>query len=225
MNMVQQKPRPAPLAPGLRANRAKRFFSVIGRLLKGQGAHIRMDAHQWDTQFAHGKWQYLYATPNLGLVARLVQQQMVVCGKEQPHLLDVGCGNGALPNALASSGIRMRYTGIDVSAEALRQAQEAYPPGTFVQASMEASLPSAGPIDVVVFNEVLYYGDADRTLAAHLAHLAPDGVYIISMYRTLRTRYVWWTVRSYTRGAAWYSVHDATRNVTWDMCIVSAKRK
>lgn len=222
--MIQQKPRPTPHRPRIFANRVKRFFSAVGRLFKGHGVHIRMDAHQWDMQFARGKWQYLHATPNLALVVLLVQQWLSSCSKEQPRLLDVGCGNGALPKALASTGIRMRYIGTDISAEALRQAREAYPPGTYVRASMEVPVPSAEPVDIAIFNEVLYYGDAARTLATHLAQLADDGACIISMYRTLRTRYVWWTLRMYTRGAAWYSVHDASRNVTWDICFVSTKR-
>lgn len=223
--MTRQKPRHGRIAFGVRTSGAMRLLSFFSRILKGQGAHIRMDADQWDRQFAHGKWRYLYDTPNQAIVAWLIEQHLVVCGIERPHVLDVGCGNGALPKTLAARGVPMNYTGVDISAEAIRQAKEVYPSGTFVQASMESPLPVAGSIDIVVFNEVLYYGNAAQILASHLARLNDGGTYIISMYRTLRTRYVWWAVRTYTRGAAWYSVHDATRNVTWDICVVSVKRE
>jgi tRNA (uracil-5-)-methyltransferase TRM9 len=53
----------------------------------------------------------------------------------EPHLLDLGCGNGELLRELARRRFRGSYTGLDFSADLLADAQRVAPPG--LQASYD----------------------------------------------------------------------------------------
>lgn len=61
------------------------------------------------------------ATPGLAAILPYFQGE----GKEQPTVLDVGCGNGRFARLLDEAGIACAYTGVDASGELLALAETA----------------------------------------------------------------------------------------------------
>ncbi len=70
--------------------------------------------------------------------------------------LEVGCGNGELARWIAPRC--GAYTGVDAVPKALEAARRAVPSGRFHQLFLPAELP-AGPYDLLLLSEVLYFLD------------------------------------------------------------------
>lgn len=89
------------------------------------------------------------------------------------HVVDAGCGAGALTETLAAAGFEV--TGIDASAELLSIAREAVPAARFVHASLyDVEIPACGA--VVALGEPLTYhwddSDAGRRIEAFFHRVA-----------------------------------------------------
>ena len=91
------------------------------------------------------------------------------------HIVDLGCGNGALSEKLIARGYRV--TAIDASGDMLAQARALHPDIPFVQAdATDFTLPE--PADAIFSNAVFHWIDRDRQplLAAAIArNLKPSG--------------------------------------------------
>ena len=91
------------------------------------------------------------------------------------HIVDLGCGNGALSEKLIARGYRV--TAIDASGDMLAQARALHPDIPFVQAdATDFTLPE--PADAIFSNAVFHWIDRDRQplLAAAIArNLKPGG--------------------------------------------------
>jgi 2-polyprenyl-3-methyl-5-hydroxy-6-metoxy-1,4-benzoquinol methylase len=102
-------------------------------------------------------------------------------------ILDVGCGEGILQEHLTGYG---QYTGIDLFPETIARASVKADARTrFVQADAATYEPAA-PVDVIIWNECLYYlSNPIQTIARYKGFLRPGGVIIVSMfYQTYLTR-------------------------------------
>lgn len=204
-----------------RIRKSRRF---ILKLLRGQNPLvIEMPQSHWDKQFEKGYWDFLLDTPPN--TAAIVQYLVETYQDKQISILDVGCGNGIIPKLLAETDLNFRYTGTDISAAALAQAEQFYPNGTYINQGMEEELDLDTAFDVVIFSEVLLYGNARKTILAHRKFYGPDTCIIISLYRHWRTYLIWWWISKYftfnkhlkltrTNGTAWdvkigYFNHDA----------------
>ena len=95
-------------------------------------------------------------------------------------VLDVGCGEGILQESLVGYG---RYTGIDLFPEAIARAQAKSDARThFLQADVASYEPDE-PLDVIIWNECLYYlSNPIDTIARYKGFLKPGGVIIVSMF-------------------------------------------
>lgn len=91
------------------------------------------------------------------------------------HIVDLGCGNGALSEKLIARGYRV--TAIDASSDMLAQARALHPDIPFVQAdATDFTLPE--PADVIFSNAVFHWIDREKQplLAAAIArNLKPGG--------------------------------------------------
>jgi 2-polyprenyl-3-methyl-5-hydroxy-6-metoxy-1,4-benzoquinol methylase len=119
------------------------------------------------------------------------------------HLLDVGCGPGTLSDYLRGHQRRL-YEGIDLSSEAINTARKLRAdssvthlihagvrplrPEQFQQADcMEWEPPkdkqgNPRTYGTIVFNEMLYYVDHKKILERYQRFLAPDGIFVISVW-------------------------------------------
>lgn len=97
------------------------------------------------------------------------------------RVLDVGCGEGVLRSWLPDD---IRYIGIDPSDAAVALAQEKFPLDEFhCVPAEEFSLPQ-GHLDLVVFNEMLYYTrNPVGVVERYQSFLAPAGKMLISVYQ------------------------------------------
>lgn len=145
----------------------------------------RRTMEQWDAQFRGGKWDYLVTgiTPN---TRRLVE---IIENIPSPRkVLDIGCGNGGLYFALKEKMVDVVYVGVDYSTEGITQARLRFPDvAFFVGDATEPDSSWGKDFNVVVFNEVLYYVPALRTIEQSLPLLSPRGHMVVSMYRSWRT--------------------------------------
>lgn len=71
------------------------------------------------------------------------------------HVLDVGCGGGALARSLSDRGARV--VGLDPNGEALAVARQAVPTGTFYQAVAEAMTFADDSFDGAIFLNSLHH--------------------------------------------------------------------
>lgn len=161
--------------------------NVIGGLLSGKDPLVAERApEQWDAQFKGGKWDYLVSDipPNTKRLVEMIENTPL-----PRRLLDVGCGNGGLYFALKHKGVAVDYVGVDYSSEAILQAKAKFPEATFFVGDATQPKHEWGQnFTIIIFNEVLYYVPALATLEKYPALLAPNGITIISMYRSWRTR-------------------------------------
>lgn len=134
---------------------------------------------------------------------------MVIVGYTQhfhpaPAILDVGCGHGRLVELLERHP-HSSYLGIDIAAEAVRQARSrASPRAEFVIADFERYAP-ASRYDVIVFNESLYYAPEPVALLERYAQaLTPDGVMVVSMCHN------WWQAPIWNAIARRFAVLHST---------------
>jgi len=96
-------------------------------------------------------------------------------------VLDIGCGPGILAGMLQHS--TLTYTGIDISATAVRMAQERHPAlrEHFHHTPLEA-FPGKEAYDAIVAVEILYYLDTE-TFFTHCSRLLKkDGHLIVTVY-------------------------------------------
>jgi 2-polyprenyl-3-methyl-5-hydroxy-6-metoxy-1,4-benzoquinol methylase len=161
-------------------------FPVIGYRPK------RIPAQTWDREYREGKWRFLREVENIGGTASILGY----CEHLNPQaILDVGCGEGLLAKKLKLLPYSS-YLGLDVSREAIAQAQHLADHRTrFVVAEADA-FQWDGTFDVIVFNQILYYlPDPAATTVRYRGMLAPEGRIIVSIFDSPRTREAWRTVK------------------------------
>ena len=99
-------------------------------------------------------------------------------------LLDVGCSRGLLQEGMTYGS----YVGIDADERPLVHAtQRADDRTSFLRADADMYEPD-GPVDAIVFNEMLYYLPSPvRTVRRLATQLTPGGVLVVSMFRAWAT--------------------------------------
>ena len=187
-------------------NAMRRGLSLVLPYRKMRGGREKMDS-----DYAHGKWDYLRGIAELGRFSVLVGYCRFL--KPGGRILEIGCGEGILQERLDRYS---RYVGVDVSAEAIQRARSDEKTA-FVCADAAVWKPGE-TFDLIVFNECLEYFDDPLAVVRHYEpSLAPDGAFLISMFagiETARTRRIWKWLESA------YEVEDATRvtnrnGLTW----------
>jgi 2-polyprenyl-3-methyl-5-hydroxy-6-metoxy-1,4-benzoquinol methylase len=195
----------------------KRANRYIKKLLSGgHPVKIKYSKDDWDAQYKKGNWNFLLKRhENIVQVTQILKDLAVP--KEKISVLDVGCGNGALARELDSN--QFFYTGLDISSEALEQAKITAPHGRYIQSSMDSTPPLAETFDVLIFCEVLLYGDYERTLKIYKPYLKPDGFIIISLYDVWRTKLIWRSLKKQIKIINLVYIKNLTRKVGWTVCL------
>lgn len=177
----------------------RRGLSLVLPYRKMRGGREKMDS-----DYAHGKWDYLRGIGELGRFSILVGYCHFL--KPGGRILEIGCGEGILQERLDPARYS-RYVGIDISAEAVQRAA-ANAKATFLCADAAVWQPEE-VFDLVVFNECLeYFDDPLAVVRRYEPALAPGGAFLVSMFtgvETARTLRIWRWLESV------YAVADSTR--------------
>jgi SAM-dependent methyltransferase len=137
----------------------------------------------WDTEFASGKWDFLEDSRDEPLYYYLEKYS------DNGDILDLGCGAGNTGNEIELSKYR-RYTGVDVSEIAVRQAADRslknhrQHKNEYVCADVFSFEPSSS-YQLILFRESLFYIPTSRiggVLERYSKHLNESGVFVVSMY-------------------------------------------
>ena len=143
----------------------------------------------WDAQYRAGEWDYLNSLDE-------VDRYLIIVGYirhffDQVEILDVGCGHGRLLRLLPPSFVT-RYTGVDISEEAIAQAARLKTIGAqFVTEDFEKWTP-LDLVDIIVFNESLYYGGNPMAIVQrYLPALKAGGKIIVSMQEGGTNDIIW----------------------------------
>jgi 2-polyprenyl-3-methyl-5-hydroxy-6-metoxy-1,4-benzoquinol methylase len=174
---------------GLIATRAAQQALAVG---VGSGLR-RYRPERWSTEdfervYTSGQFDYFgepYELPRYNVLLGYLRMY-----PGTPTVLDVGCGPGLLRRLLNSQDFRT-YHGVDLSAEAIKQASPLADGRTSftVGDALRSDLP---PADVVVLNEVLYYVSPPGALLDRVASLvSPGGFVLASIWRHGGDRALW----------------------------------
>lgn len=210
----------------------QKVMESAGRLLRGQNILVEpaRTQEQWDRAFAGGKWDFLTQDRSgqcqIAIVGSLLWDLLEKKKKaEKLRVLDVGCGNGAVARWAWQFRDRCEYTGIDVSQVALEKLRLLHPEAVLHCADMHTPPTFVDSFDVVVLAEVLCYGDYLRIVDIYASMLDAHGMFIISMYRTWKTRAIWhYLNRRILTLVAFTIRHETTRN-TWRVALCRPKHK
>ena len=181
---------------------------------------IRLDSSQWDAEYAAENWGRL---DDIAEVAHyMVILGFLDYGVPRPKVLDMGCGHGRLTRLLERFGFA-DYLGVDISAEAVRQAQTLAIPNTRFEVADMNVWDSTERFDAVVLNESLYYSENPRDLFERaVGWLLEDGVVVVSIFRQLAgSRRIWSQVDAVPmKPLASCSVTDHATGHTWDIRVM-----
>jgi SAM-dependent methyltransferase len=155
---------------------------------------LRSQAARWDYQYAVGKWEKLKGEQSRIAATAAFLRRHAPGGS----VLEIGCGEALLQRELGANPYA-RWIGVDISEIAVARAQAfAGPTVSYVLADMETFDP-ADQFDAIVFTESIYYSPACAPLLRRYATwLKPNGVFIISIFRTKRSARVWQEIHSVT---------------------------
>lgn len=130
-------------------------------------------------------------------------------------ILDAGCGDGVLQmHVRRASAVRM--VGIDYAPKAIEAAAARAIPGCEFVCSDYRSFAPGEKYTVIVLNEALYYIDDYMEALRMLArHLAPGGVFVVSMFDTLVTARIWRALRGHYEPLQGIRIRDEGTGQSW----------
>jgi SAM-dependent methyltransferase len=149
----------------------------------------RVPVAAWDERFRSGKYSYLEDLSQIGGLSMIFGYCQFLDPKS---ILDVGCGYGSLTKNIRALDYKY-YLGIDISAEAVSQAQASYSDDRtdFAVADATQFVPHQ-KFDVIIFNQCAYYFDNPQDVVQRYAEfLTPSGRIIVSMTDCGKTRAAW----------------------------------
>jgi 2-polyprenyl-3-methyl-5-hydroxy-6-metoxy-1,4-benzoquinol methylase len=197
----------------------KKIKSFGKKIISGDDlVKIKYTKEGWDEQFENGNWDFLLNDhENIVLVTNELNKLASAKQGEKLKVLDVGCGNGALAKRLSSE--LFDYRGTDISDKAIETARQEVPWGTFYQSSMDDTPQTAEKYDVIIFCEVLVYGDYEKVLEQYSHLLKAEGHLVISLYDVWRTKLIWRTIKKKLNIVNSVSVVNTLRNVGWNIVV------
>ena len=123
-----------------------------------------------------------YAAPEilLGLAV------MVLPGREQMRILDLGCGTGLAGEAFKP--LAAHLAGIDLSPSMIEKARARGIYDQLAVADLETTLAEAGPLHdlILAADTLVYLGDLAAVFRAVARRLAPDGFFLFTVEKAVR---------------------------------------
>ena len=125
--------------------------------------------------------------------------------RHEDTVLDIGCGNGRMVQALTGTipGRRVsirHYIGLDASPELVKRAKNRYPQATFMVGDALALPFTDGSFDhifmIAVLHQIPGADERKKALAEAFRVLKPGGTMVITVWRLWQARYLWRIVQS-----------------------------
>jgi SAM-dependent methyltransferase len=130
---------------------------------------IRNYEHYYDQKDNTAEWRRLGAMDKCANIVRLCSRL------EHNHTLDIGCGEGAVIERLATLGFGSRFTGLEISSSGVRMVQEKNIRGVDVQLFDGYELPfQERPFDLAILSHVLEHVEYPRRLIHEAARAAKN---------------------------------------------------
>src|SRR6266849_4234073 len=124
-------------------------------------------ANYYEQDAGLSEWRRLGAIDKCANIVRLCS------GYERREVLEIGCGDGAILERLALTGFGARFTGLEISASAVRAVQEKNIPGASVELFDGYELQFAGKqFDLAILSHVVEHVEHPRRLIEEAARAA-----------------------------------------------------
>ncbi len=151
---------------------------------------FRMDKYRWDFQYINGRWDDLRTKEMERL---FVARDLLKKYNSGGNIFEIGCGEGILFQHIAEVDFSF-FEGIDISEIAITKTPKSTK-SVFKAEDMETYIPINKPFTVIVLNEVLYYSKNPlKLLKRYIQFLEKDGVFLIGMYDTPKSKTIWQTI-------------------------------
>jgi 2-polyprenyl-3-methyl-5-hydroxy-6-metoxy-1,4-benzoquinol methylase len=148
-----------------------------------------IDQQTWDHEYARGDWDDL--GDSIDMYRYPVVAGYVLRMGPAASVLDIGCGSGLLAQWLSAHG-QQNYFGIDLSNVAIDKARARRLPAAQFEVADGAAFNPGQKFSAIVFNELLYYvKNPERLLAHYNELLAPDGLFVISLFKSFESLQTW----------------------------------
>jgi trans-aconitate methyltransferase len=152
---------------------------------------LRDSRERWNYQYAKGQWDGLKA--DYERERQETVRDYFIRHKNGGSLLEIGAGDGILPELVFQKQHYSTYVGVDVADEVIAKCNERLGDDRhkFMFGDMN-DWTIEGSFDVVLFNEAINYArNLDKTLTDARKNLAADGVFIVSMHEHKRSPEIW----------------------------------
>ncbi|HAC66271.1 MAG TPA: hypothetical protein DCF68_22735 [Cyanothece sp. UBA12306] len=166
-------------------DKLKKLFRQILSRFSAYGYGYKISTEVWNLEYESGRWEYLSTIHQMAhymIIVGYIYHVRDELLKNNLSLLDVGCGQGVILRYL-EAGQFSNYLGIDISSEAIKQAQSYSGSNIqFVEANFE-EYEAEQKFDLIIFNETIYYANSPvQTLLRYQKFLKPHGLFIVSIY-------------------------------------------
>lgn len=186
---------------------------------KGYGLPIA--AEVWDKEYQNGTWDFLDSTdelPNYMVTAGYIQH-FAKSLPDAPRLLDIGCGHGNLTELLSVYGWKS-YLGLDVSAEALQQAESRGLKNARFEIGDFENWDSSEKFDFIISTGSILYAKNPVTLLRRYSNfLSENGAFVISLWRYGFNGVIWQNIEKYF-GIIDSAVVTNQKGETWDVKVL-----
>jgi len=186
---------------------------------KGYGLPVA--AELLEQQFKDGFWKFLDSSDELAnyMVTVGYVQHLAKTLNTEPRLLDLGCGHGNLAELLCGYPMKS-YLGLDISAEAVRQATERGLKNTaFRVADIKEWMPTEKFDFILSTGSICYFKDPTAFLRRYSPALNEGGAFIISLWRYGHNSAIWRNIEEH------FKVLDSTivtnhKGQMWDVKVL-----
>lgn len=184
---------------------------------KGFGKPLAKE--KFDTEYRTGSWDFLNTIDEMAnymVVVGYVRYFAKSIKKTAPRVLDLGCGTGNLAELFGAYPLE-NYLGLDLSGEAVNQANRRnLPNAEFAAADFEDFRPD-GKFDFIISTGAIHYArNPAELLKKYSKILNDDGKFVVSLWRHPSNKGIWRKIEKH------FEIIDSTvvtnrKGVVWDV--------